>query len=129
MGYDLTLLPLRNARALSGDVLVYNRLRFAQDYRIFEQIADVDGKSVVTYEGVEAIVKTHSLPPGVTVGIYTDSGIKNTRKNPYGDEMVYTTAGDMRKIVLPKDTAPLNKAIMAYVKALQKDTPIILEWH
>ena len=89
MGLDLTLMPLKNARELAGHILGYNRFQFVRDYKIFAQIADVEGKSAVPDEGVEAIVKTHPLPPGVKVGIYGDSGIRNTRKNPYEEEMVY----------------------------------------
>ena len=128
MGLDLTLMPLKNARELAGHILGYNRFQFVRDYKIFAQITDVEGKSAVPDEGVEAIVKTHPLPPRVKVGIYGDSGIKNTRKNPHGEEMVYATAGEMRKIVLPEYVSPVNKAIMAYIKALQRDTPIVLEW-
>lgn len=128
MGLDLTLMPLGDARELAGQVLGYNRFQFIRDYKIFAQIADVNGKSVVPDEGIEAIVRTHPLPPGVEVRVYGASGIKNTRRNRYGEEMVYATAGKMRKIVLPEDVAPVNKAIMAYIKKLQKDTPIVLEW-
>ncbi len=128
MGLDLTLIPLLDARELTGRVLGYTRLQFARDYKIFAQIADVEGKSAVPDEGIKAIVQTHPLPPGVKVGIYGDSGIRNTRKNPYGEEMVYATAGEMRKLVLPQDVSPTNKAIMAYIRALQRDTPIVLEW-
>jgi len=128
MGLDLTLMPLKDARELTERVLGYNRLGFARDYKIFAQIADVEGKSAVPDEGVEATVRTHPLPPRLKVGIYGESGIRNTRKNPCGEEMVYTTAGEMRKIVLPEDVSPVNKAIMAYIKALQRDTPIVLEW-
>ncbi len=125
MGLDLTLMPLKDGRELSDHILGYNRLRFVRDYRVFAQIADVKGESVAPDE---AIVRTYPLPPKVKVGIYGDSGIKNTRKNPYGEEMVYTTAREMRKIVLPEDVSHVNKAIMAYIKALRSDTPIILEW-
>ena len=129
MGLDLKLMPLKDARELSEDILGYNRLKFVRDYRIFAQIADVEGKSVVPDEAIEAIVKTYPLPPKVKVIIYRDSGIRSTRKNPYGEEMVYATAREMRKIVLPEDVSHVNKAIMAYIKALQRDTPIVLEWH
>ena len=128
MGLDLTLMPLQDARELTGNVLGYNRLQFVRDYEIFAQIADVEGKSAVPDIGVEAIVRTHPLPPRVKVGVYGDTGIRNTRKDPYGEEMVYATAGEMRKLVLPQSVSPTNKAIMAYVRALAKDTPIILEW-
>ncbi len=137
MGLNLILMPLRDKRELAeaeftgGLILGYDRLRFLRDYRIFAQITDVEGKSMVPDEisgGVEAIVQVQPLPPKVKIGIYGESGIRKTRKNPYGNEMVYTTAQEMRKLVLPQDVNPTNKAIMAYVRALQKDTPIILQW-
>nr|MBI4156163.1 hypothetical protein [Candidatus Woesearchaeota archaeon] len=128
MGLDLTIIPLSHGRALSGSILGYDSLNFVRDYRIFAQIADVDGKSAIPEGDIEAIVCTYPLPPGVKVGIYGDNGIRHTRKNPYGEEMVYATAREMRKLSLPEDVSPSNKAIMAYIKALQRDTPIILEW-
>ena len=42
--------------------------------------------------------------------------------------MVYATAGEMGKIKLPQDVSPKNRAIIAYISALSRNTPIILEW-
>ena len=128
MGLDLTLMPLRDARELAGTVLGYDRMQFDRQYAIFAQIADVDGKSAVPDEGVEAIVRTHPLPPSVKVGIYGDEGIKTTRENPYGEEMVYALAKELGALRLPENATQKNRAIMAYINALEKDTPVILEW-
>ncbi len=128
MSVDLIIMPLRNAGELKGHVLGFSRLEFDTDYRIFAQIANVEGKSTFPDEGVEAIVKTYSLPHGVKIETYESWGIKKGRKNGYGEEMVYTTAGEMKKIQIPKVISDRNKAIMAYIQALKKDTPIILEW-
>ena len=128
MGLDLTLMPLRDARELAGTVLGYDRMQFDRQYAIFVQIADVDGKSAVPDEGVEAIVRTHPLPPAVKVGIYGDEGINTTRENPYGEEMVYALAKELGALRLPENATQKNRAIMAYINALEGDTPVILEW-
>ncbi len=128
MGLDLTLMPLRDARALAGSIVGYDRLQFDRQYSVFAQIADVDGKSAVPDEGIEAIVRTYPLPPGVSVLIYEDEGINTTRRNPYEEEMVYALARELGALKLPENATPKNKAIMAYINALEKDTPIILEW-
>lgn len=129
MGLDLTIMPLRNRRALDDStVLCYDRLGFSRDSRIFRQITDPDGKSAFPDEGIEAVVLTYSLPPKMFLEIYGDEGLRRTRQNPYGGEMVYTFAEEMRKITLSEDVSTKNKAIMAYVNALEADIPIILEW-
>ena len=128
MGLDLTLLPLNNKIRLEGFVLCHDRLSFDRNYYTFAQIADLNGKSQVSEDGIEAIVRTFPLPPSVKVSTYEDEGIRTGRTNPYGEEMVYALAGDLRKIRLPDNASEKNKAIMAYVGALEENTPIILEW-
>ncbi len=128
MGLDLRLYPLKDAKSLVGNVLAWNRLQFERDYRIFAQIADVDGKSKVPEEELAVVVRTQSLPPSVQVGLYEDEGLIDTTQDAYGKEMTYALAGDLRKIRLLEPVFPTNGAIMAYVRALPKNTPIILDW-
>lgn len=128
MRLDLTIMPLRNARELVGNILAYDRLSFDRDYRIFAQIADVNWKSAVPNEGLGATVRTFPLPPSVQVEMYQDEGLITTRENSYGEEMVYATAREMKKVKLPEDASPKNRAILSYISALEKITPIILEW-
>jgi len=129
MGLDLIIMPLSDRRALESTIaLGYDRLKFDRDHRVFGQIANSDGKSAVPDSGVNVTVNPHPLPEGMEVWIYEDEGIEKTRKNPYGEEMVYAFAEELGKINLPEDTSQRNRAIMAYVSNLEKDTPIILEW-
>lgn len=130
MGLDLVIMPLRNRRKLDEKtVLCTESLRFDRDYSVFAQIADINGRSTVPEKGIKPTVRTHPLPPNLFVELYEEDGTKKTRENPYGEEMVYSFAEEMSRINLPKDrTLSRNNAIMAYIRALPKDTPIILEW-
>ncbi len=122
-------MPLNDVRQLNGEVYPKDELYFDRDYRILAQIANIEGESEMPEEGLEAVVKTWPLPPSVQVYINIDDKFQLTRENPYGNEMVYATAIEMKKIKAPQDVSPHNKAILAYLKALEDNIPIILEWH
>ena len=127
MSFELTLLLLKGKEELgSRFVRCYERLRFDQDYRIFGQLIDVSpycqsGKSTIS-------IRVNSLPPQMWVETYEDEGIKRTRKDPYGDELTFVYARQLKKLKLPRNSSPKNRAIKAFVDALPGDTPIILEW-
>ncbi|MFH1589752.1 MAG: hypothetical protein ABIB43_04260 [archaeon] len=129
MGINLTIMPLKDKESLKKAlVYTYVRLCFVSDYNILGQIGNVDGESAIPDSGIEAVVKTYSLPKEMLVHKYDDEGMNKTRDNPFGEEMVYTLAGEFRKIKAPRKTSSVNKAILAYVRKLDKETPIILEW-
>ena len=113
MGLDLTIMPVRPLDGIGGMVLGYERLQFGRDSEFFDVLKDK--------------VPVHPLPSGVKVGIYGDEGLRETRENPYGEEMVYAMAGEMGNFKHP-ETHQKNEAILAYIKALPENTPIILEW-
>jgi len=101
MGLDLTIMPLRDRKALEETMaLGYNRLGFDRDYQVFGQIADPNSKSAVPDSGVKVAVNTHPLPKDMEVWKYEDEGIEKTRQNPYGEEMVYASAEEMGRLNL-----------------------------
>jgi len=111
-------------------VLCYERLSFDQDYRIFGQLTDLsfyhnDGRPDIPEKPT---IKTNSIPPQMWVQVYGDEGIERTREDPYGTELTFVYAQQLKKLKLPDDASPKNRAVKAFVDALPEDTPIILYW-
>ena len=131
MSYCLIIYPL-NDRGKLGDSLIRCKEKFVfegEDYRILGQIGEPNGKPFIPDIKVKPVVSTYKLMPNVFCELhdYVDPPRK-TRKNPWGGELVYTFSEEMGKIKLPDNVAPKNRAILAYLRELEPDTPIILEW-
>lgn len=125
MGFDLTILPLRNLRELTGQMtLCYNRLAFDRDYRIFGQISKMD------YEDIpeKPILNPRPIPAQLFAWLYEDEGIDRTREDKYGEELTFLYAEEMKRLNIPENASPMNKAIKAFIDTLPNDTPIILQW-
>lgn len=123
MSLSLTLLPLSGRQEMAYEsVLCYDRLDFDQDYRIFGQLAKF-------YESDDnPTIKAHQIPPQMWVKTYDDLGITRRRADLRGDELTFVLAQELKKLTIPADASPKNKAIKAFVDALPDDTPIILFW-
>lgn len=123
MGIGLTLLPLNGPRDI-GETDVYDvtRLRFQQDYGIFSQLMDSEDR------GWKATISTMSIPPQMRVHIHDGERVRKTREDAYGVELTFVYAKQMKKLKNPDNVSPRNKAIMAFIRALEDDVPIILLW-
>lgn len=131
MSLDLKIIPLKDKKALEDStVLERNSLSFGPDYSIFEQIGDVDGKPMrKDFDEGRIIVIPHLIPEKLKVQVYDEEvGLKEIHKDGYEKELTYAFASEMKKIKLPDATFDVNRAIMAYIKALPDETPIILHW-
>ena len=129
MGLELIIMPLRSRKVLGDSIVIcFEQLKFEKDYTIFAQIADINGNSVLPDLGNKPIVHVYPIPPKMFIEYFDGEKKRITRENPYGDELVYSSADDMKKLKLSKDSSSINKAIIAYVKELKGDTPIILQW-
>jgi hypothetical protein len=93
------------------------KLRFVQDYRIFEQIAYFT-------VGNGPFIPTQPLPKNTTVLI----NCQKHKKDKYETELAIALASDMKEINWPKEMDPFNEAIKAYIDALPAETPIVLYW-
>ena len=60
--------------------------------------------------------------------ILTDDGSQQTREDAYGEELTVVYAEQMKKLFIPEDASPWNKAIKAFIDKLPNNTPIILDW-
>jgi hypothetical protein len=122
MSVSLYVIPVQ-PESFHG-VVPGRELSFVSDYRIFGQLADLGSRRSRDSEIPTQSIPTYPIPPGMMVEhcgklINTDS---------VGNPIVYTTIDQMKKIVLPKEVSPINRAVMAYIKALPDNWAIILVW-
>ncbi len=123
MSLNLTLLPLTGpSDLLKTRVNCIDRLRFDDDYEIFFQLTNSRGT------GNTRIIKGNPIPVHLYLRIYDEEGMHETRTDPLGDELTFIYADALKRLVLPNDTSPKNRAIMAFIDALPNDTPIFLLW-
>lgn len=130
MGLDLKFLPLRGKEEITKQMIIVGTvLDVPGDYAIFGQIAN----SVYTASGIEVVVRPIILPPKTKVWIPEHEQRLKTRKDAYDNDLTYAFAEQLKGIrqtgnITPGIT-PMGKAALAYIKALPKDTPVILYWH
>ncbi len=136
MGDDLALLVLINADDLfrGGEVIPHTILEMGQYYGVLGQVIDLSWMRLGGRLDIpeQPHIATHPLPPGATVYIQHESGSEMRRLNPYGDELVWSSAGDLCELNVPDDGTPSNvrnKAVKAYLAELPADTPIIVYHH
>ncbi len=131
MSLDLTLLPMREPQKLSEtSVLCYDRLAFDQDYRIFGQLIDLSYRRQGEQDDIPAspTIKVTPIPPQMWVEIYEDGGVERTREDMYDNGLTFVYAEQLKKLKIPDNSSPKNKAIKTFIDALPDNTPIILQW-
>jgi hypothetical protein len=108
-----------------GELSPLTQLVFTRDFRIFEQFPHFpEGKKA----GIRYL-RLSRLPEGLGIIIPNEEeAAEPTRTDELGYEMMMIEAQELVKLLVPKDTSPTNRAIMAYIKELPGDTPIILAW-
>jgi hypothetical protein len=116
MGLDLVALT-SHFRERRGEMLPTATLRFDRDAALFAQLAR-DATPCLT----------HPLPDGLTVGIHEDAGLRFTAVDRYEQPLTCTTPQDLRRLVIPDDTATWNRAILTFLLALSPDARIVLFW-
>lgn len=129
MSYNLRLLVLENVNELL-EISLYplDQLEVDQDYRIFGQLFNFFADCLE--DGVSTICKITPLPAQLWIMVSIDSeSIEKTRTNPYGDELGFMYAKDMKKLKLPKDVSCHMRAVKAFIDELADDTPIVLYLH
>jgi hypothetical protein len=65
----------------------------------------------------------------VEVFVPAERGARGRREDPYGAPLTYVLAGELAAVRLPKDTAYWTRAAWAYLRALPKDTVVVLGWN
>jgi hypothetical protein len=116
MGVSLKVLA-SHFRERRGEFLATATLRFDLDYGLFAQLAhDAEPRL------------TQPLPDGLKVGHYEDDGLRWDTADRQGQLLTFTTPLDLRRLRLPDDIAPWNRAVLAFLLALPPDATIVLYW-
>ena len=116
MGLDLTVLA-SHFRDRRGEMLPTATLRFDRDAALFAQLAA---------DATPCLVD--QLPDGLTVGVHEDAGLRYTMTDRYDQPLTFTTPQNVRRMVIPNDTAEWNRAILSFLAALPDDARIVLYW-
>jgi predicted ATP-dependent protease len=130
MSRNLTILVLGHETDLEHFVIEpADWLKFNQEYYLFDQI---QRKLVPSQEdphtSVDVKVKTEPLPKQLQIRL-AGYNCDKTRVDKYGNELTFTTAEELSKAELSSHTTERNEAVMIYVRALQRKTPIVFYWH
>ncbi|MBN9520116.1 hypothetical protein J0H58_16580 [bacterium] len=92
-------------------------LRFDRDEKLFTQLS-VDSKPVLV----------QPLPAGLKVGHHEDDGLRYDEVDRQGQPLTFTTPDALRRLQVPGETAPWNRAVLTFLLALPPDTRIVLYW-
>lgn len=131
MSLHLRLLVLRHETDLEHHIIYpIDQLEFDQEYDLFPQIQrhGRDATQDDPHTQAHECVKTMPLPKQLQISLAEYNSDK-TRQDRYGDELTFTTAGELGVAALSHETTQINRAVMAYVRALPPKTPIVLYWH
>jgi|SRR4051812_10841289 hypothetical protein len=103
----------------------YTHLKLTRDYRIFAQFSNFPD----TFEEKSGtIIHTSALPEGFTIASASEEdGVVFTREDESG-EISWVYARELKTLVIPENTSPVNKAIKAYIDQLPDETQVLLKW-
>lgn len=116
MGIDLKVFASQ-FREHPGEFLATATLRFERNLALFAQLAP---------DAQPCLVRP--LPAGLKVGHYEDVGVRWEEVDRKGRQLTFTTPVDLRRLRLPNDLAPWNRAVLAFLLALAPDARIVLYW-
>jgi hypothetical protein len=117
VGIDLEVMA-SHFRERRGEFLPTATLRFDRDSGLFGQLDP---------QATPCLVRP--LPEGLKVGRYEDQGLTFTEVDRSGQPLTFTTSADLRRLRVPDDVAPWNRAVLAFLLALPSDTRIVLYWY
>lgn len=124
MSLDLMVLPILNPADLTrADTYCFDNLRFLTDYDLFGQFVDLPKYT----ENVPSI-PTHPLPTGLKINYFGEAGLLSKNVDGYDAPLTFVYAKDLASLAIDEYTPPYNKAIVAFLKALPPETPIVLMW-
>jgi hypothetical protein len=116
MGIDLTV-TATYFRERRGEFLPTATLRFERDHGLFHQLVP---------EAMPCLILP--LPAELKAGLYDDHGLTFRATDRQGQPLTFTTPANLRKLTLPGDISPWNRAVLAFLFALPADTRLILNW-
>jgi len=99
-------------------------------YRIFAQLRDVSG-CVEPGEFKSSVrIPTQPLPPGQTIGVLSEEkGMEGRFDDQEGEPLRFAYVRNLKKVRVPKDSPPVNKAVFAYLRELPDHYLCVLFWY
>jgi hypothetical protein len=111
------VLASHHFRERRSEFLATATLRFDRDETLFAQLApDAEPRLV------------QPQPSGLKVGHYEDEGIRWDEADRQGRPLTFTTPTDLRRLRVPDNLAPSNRAVLAFLLSLPPDARIVLYW-
>src|SRR3989338_2449812 len=99
------------------------RLKLDQDYDFFNLFQEV------TSARIWPVAYTRRFPKHTRLVIFEEDGGRTlVNEDGLGSRLAYFLAGDFKGKRLPKNASPINRATIAYLRALPKDFPVVLYW-
>lgn len=129
MSYRLTLIPVESQPFRLNVSIFTPRITMPSgDHRIIGQIFDLSFRRATEPDVPERpVVRSQELPIGMQIEVIQDDRIVSTSTTKYGDPYRITTVGELKKIVLPPDCDPYDRAAMAYLDALPNHWQVMIE--
>ncbi len=124
MGVDLTMLPLDCDREADehGPALQFSRSVLGVERRreLWPLIEKLEQDEV-----------SSSFSSFMGTGQDGEHGYGNTTETPYGNPLKWARAGDLAKLATNQAVTndAKNRAVWAYLSALEPDTKVALYWH
>lgn len=125
----LVLFPLKGRDILDPKNAVgTDRLEMIPDFRIFQQLRDLSGKTLKDGTVIEEkpSVIIYFLP--VVVEILEKTGMAHRSIDRVGRPLTFVRASEFRRLKIPDDADQRNKAAIAFCGALEDGIPIVLYW-
>src|SRR5262245_17412321 len=116
MGVDLKI-HASHYRERRGEFLATASLRFDRDEALFAQLAADANPCLVT-----------PMPAGLKLGHYEDEGLRWSESDRYGNPLTFTTPAELKRLRLPEDVVPWNRAVLTFLLALPPDSRFVLYW-
>lgn len=129
MSYSLSLLLLGpEPPKLYVSISTPRITMISGDCRILGQIFDFSFRRATEPDVPKSpTVRSQELPIGIQIEIIRDDKIVLTNTTKYGDPYRITTAGELKKIVLPSDCDTYDRAAKAYLDKLPDHWQVIIE--
>lgn len=119
MGAELTLFALDGRESLRETrAWTVNGLTLQRDNRVFAQLSDV-------FDEVPTVITPRQIPPYMTCVMLTERGREESTTDRMGCPLTFVFAGELSRLQV---NGTDNTAVMAWIRALPEDTPIILYW-
>ncbi|MEK7195181.1 MAG: hypothetical protein AAB655_00630 [Patescibacteria group bacterium] len=133
MSLNLRLLVLRHETDLKHHVIdPVGDLYLDQDYSILSRISRPNGDATQDDPKMPRSddVPVYPLPEQLQIRV-AQYNSPATRSDRYGKELTYTHAGELGRLPdpEPEETTKFNRAILAFVRALPPNLPVVLYWH